>query len=238
MPSLSDTAVQNQYVASCAQLWKDWRTFGVGPFANNTRRLKFQAALNQALKQCNIPNVAFEDGPSPFLITAQWKIKFGGGYLNAELDVDTWARGATTLYHEARHAEQWYLIAMGIAAGKLLLPQNGPPANALPVTADAIGRQCGIPALTAASAFQHRNEYPMQRDAQIRGWYRSIYGAYRLHRGEVLQHLSWDNYMNPAPDDNLARYFQLPEEKDAFMTQDEVLARLSNSIGMWGRVPA
>jgi hypothetical protein len=73
-------------------------------------------------------------------------------------------------------------------------------------------------------------------DAQIRGWYRSIFGAYREHRGHVLQHLSWANYMNPAPDANFAQYLGLPEEKDAFLTQDEVLARLSNALEMWGKV--
>jgi len=98
---------------------------------------------------------------------------------------------ADTVYHEARHAEQWYRMAqMRAGQGR---------------TAAQIATEMGIPARIAAVAAGA----PLARgsmDALIAdGWYQSVYGSGSAHRERVLGPTgTYDEYMN------------LPEESDAW----------------------
>lgn len=235
MPSLSDPAIQGAYVSQCQQLWTSWAGFGAGPNATNTRRLMFLAAINGAIRGCGLPAVTIESPANGgcYLHADRWAIEFAAGYLDQNVNVDAFGGGASTLYHEARHAEQWYRIAQGIAAGKFLLPTGDAPGPKPAVTAQSISQYCYIALGTAMHAFNARLVYPRDMDPMITKWYRSIFGFQRQNRGQVLQHLDWSPYFHPAPSAQFAQYLSLAEEKDAFEVQDAVLARIANALQMW-----
>jgi hypothetical protein len=236
MPSLQDSGLQDAFVRRCVPLWKNWLEYS-GPHGLAHRTQQWQLAISPALQSCNIPVPPIRASHGSFLVPANWSIDFG--YNQNNLDINWFARGAITLYHEARHAEQWFRIAQAIASGVLPLPANWgtAPPRTRAVTANDISIKCGIPQSVANHAFATRQTFPVQMTERVREWFESIYSSARQHRGEVLNHMSqpgaWSPYENPTPNPNFAQYLNLPEEKDAFKIQDEVLARLSNALRMW-----
>lgn len=104
---------------------------------------------------------------------------------------------AGTVYHEARHAEQWFRMAReraGLGATKADLEALGHPSDvALAALADPI-MQCD------------QSQYESEE------WYESVYGAGRTHRDTTLTDPS-------APYDD---YRALPEERDAWGVTTEV----------------
>jgi hypothetical protein len=104
---------------------------------------------------------------------------------------------AGTVYHEARHAEQWFRMAReraGLGASQTDLEALGHPSDiALAALANPIN-QCD------------RSQYEAEE------WYESVYGAGRTHRDTTLTDPS-------APYDD---YRALPEERDAWGVGSEV----------------
>jgi hypothetical protein len=104
---------------------------------------------------------------------------------------------AVTIYHEARHAEQWFRMAReraGLGASKADLEALWyPPDIADAAVADPI-LQCDW------------SQYESEE------WYQSVYGGGRVHRDTTLTDPS-------APYDD---YRGLPEERDAWGTGSEV----------------
>jgi hypothetical protein len=115
---------------------------------------------------------------------------------NATPDQQAWQVQA--VYHEARHAEQWYRMARERAG--------------LGATAEQIVTVTHIPLHIAQWAV---SDPIMQCDAsqyEAEEWYESVYGAGRPHRHETLSdvHAHYQDYRN------------LPEEHDAWATGDAV----------------
>lgn len=104
---------------------------------------------------------------------------------------------AGTVYHEARHAEQWFRMAReraGLGATQEDLERLGHPADiAAAAKADPI-MQCD------------RSQYGSEE------WYESVYGAGATHRDTTLTDPN-------APYDD---YRALPEERDAWGVESEV----------------
>jgi hypothetical protein len=104
---------------------------------------------------------------------------------------------AVTVYHEARHAEQWFRMAReraGLGATQLDLEALGHPSDiAAAALADPI-MQCD------------RSQYEAEE------WYESVYGSGRTHRNTTLTDPG-------APYDD---YRSLPEERDAWGVESEV----------------
>jgi hypothetical protein len=104
---------------------------------------------------------------------------------------------AVTVYHEARHAEQWFRMAReraGLGATQADLERLGHPSDiALAALADPI-MQCD------------RSQYEAEE------WYESVYGSGHTHRNTTLTDPN-------APYDD---YRELPEERDAWGVETEV----------------
>jgi hypothetical protein len=104
---------------------------------------------------------------------------------------------AVAVYHEARHAEQWFRMArerVGLGATQSDLTGLGyPAAIALAAQVDPI-RQCD------------RSQYEAEE------WYQSVYGAGSAHRDTTLTDPA-------APYDD---YRALPEERDAWGVESQV----------------
>jgi hypothetical protein len=154
------------------------------------------AEVNKRLTAANVPEVGkvIQDlgGDAGRFSFSLWSIRFDEGIFSQETLTDAEkADLADTVYHEARHAEQWYRMAQMLAGeGK---------------TAAEIRSEMSIPADQAGEAFDH----PLAEgsmDALIAdGWYQSVYGTGREERGRVL-----------GDEGTFEEYQNLPEESDAW----------------------
>lgn len=88
---------------------------------------------------------------------------------------------AKTVYHESRHAEQWYLIARQKAAEQAGVKGETPAQQAL-----AIKNAMSIPLKTAAHAQQHPLGVHDRRRACAQALDDSIYGAHADQRNRTL----------------------------------------------------
>ena len=154
------------------------------------------AEVNKRLTTANVPMVGkvIQDlgGSAGRFAFSLWSIRFDEGIFSQETLTDAEkADLADTVYHEARHAEQWYRMAQMLAGeGK---------------KAAEIASEMSIPADKAAEAFAN----PLAEgsmDALIAdGWYQSVYGTGRKERARVL-----------GDEGTFEEYQNLPEESDAW----------------------
>ena len=152
--------------------------------------------INARLTGANVPEVGkvLQDlgGSAGRFAFSLWSIRFDQGTLSEETFTDAEAADlADTIYHEARHAEQWYRMAQMLAGqGK---------------TARQIEREMGIPARIAAEAVGD----PLARGSMealiADGWYQSVYGRGSAHRRRTL-----------GDEGTFEEYTRLPEESDAW----------------------
>jgi hypothetical protein len=223
--SLSHRFVQTGYAVKCWKLGSTWEGMGY-----IQRRVKFKKYVNTALQSCDLPEVGLTDGHErgPLFEPGAWRILFPGNeIMRDDLPWDSFSRMAGTFYHKARHSEQFFRIAQGIAAGKLNLPSVVTFRGE--ITAQVIAVNCSINGVASEYAFAKKDKYPKEMDFDIRSWYRSIYGAHKVHRAQVLAARGAQAeaaYHEGRRDPDLAKYLSLPEEKDAFHIQDDIQAWL------------
>ena len=222
-------------------LQKDWKTL-----TPDQRQQRMKDAVNAQLKKSGVPTVGVAPNPGMGADDGQmnfqtWRLDMSPALMSSPdlTDAQTQTLG-DTLYHESRHAEQWYLIARREAAeGK---------------TAAQIQQSTAILQSTANAAAAHplpKND-PMARCAAKMN--ASVYGAGSPHRERVLTALgpnraNYDaalanyNALNIDPTATLQQkqaawaafqtaehtdtanynlYRALPEEADAWHTGDSV----------------
>ncbi len=160
------------------------------------------ARVNDRLAAANVPQVGrlIEDlgGDAGQFDFEEWSISLDQGILQSEALSDAEAADvADTVYHEARHAEQWYRMAqMRAGQGR---------------TADQIAHEMSIPPRIANEAFGDPLA-PGSMEALIAdGWYQSVYGTGSAHRERVL-----------GPTGTYEEYRALPEESDAWRVGGDV----------------
>ncbi len=157
-----------------------------------------------------------------------WEMRIGREALTPPtLSADEAKEIADTLYHEARHSEQWYRMAQ-LRAGQHL-------------SARAITTELGIPSTVAAAAFADPLDPASVQGLVAQGWWDSVYGAGSAHREAVLTEVEAAdtamkaaekrNEEHPSPANQAAfdaaqarflrshhNYTELPEENDAWAT--------------------
>lgn len=220
------------YVKPAKQVESDWVKLGSAA----ARAKALADAVNVKLNAAGVPSCTFvvkdlgnDAGQFDF---ATWSLSLGQTPFSQATVTDAEAADiANTVYHEARHAEQWHMMArLRAGQGK---------------SAKAIADEMGIPAAIAADA----TSKPLKKgsmDAVIaQGWYDSIYGAHADERNAILNEVeAADNALKHAraavkKDPSAAnqaglvaakkrfdvayrRYRDLPEESDAFRAGDAV----------------
>lgn len=165
-----------------------------------------------------------------------WNIELGKGVFEAAtISNADYADAANTVYHESRHAEQWFSMA------RLLAGQGK--------TAQEIATQMGIPLNIAneAAALPYK---PGSMEALVaNGWYESVYGVDADYRNKTLTDLEKASTDLEAAEADLAandtpanrakvatlrrkhqtlydEYHNLPEETDAHRVGDAIEARI------------
>jgi hypothetical protein len=206
------------------------------------RRDKLVELVNQRLADAGVPAVtpAFDanvNNAGSFSFST-WTMRIGQGPLGTDSISEEDAREvADTVYHEARHTEQWFRMAQ-LRAGQGL-------------SAAAVTTELGIPAriATAAAAL------PLARGSMeaviAQGWWDSVYGAGSDHREAVLTELDASataltaaqaahaanptaatqaalDEANERSDLAFAAYQNLPEENDAWATGPLAAAGISS----------
>lgn len=192
------------------------------------------AAVNQRLAGAGVPDLATRlyDGDSPreqgSFDFPTWTMQLNRLLLTQSgLGRDDAADLANTVYHEARHSEQWFAMA------RLRAGQGR--------SASAIASELGIPARIATAAVAAPIRPGSMEAVSASGWYESVYGSRSAHREDVLTRLDAADWAvtteqcrcqqtpSPANDARLARaqerfdrvhdqYRELPEENDAWAT--------------------
>lgn len=216
----------DEYVEEAQEVQEDWDTLG----SAESRGQALAAAVNAKLQAAGVPscNVSVADigqnaGQFDF---ATWTLELGQEPFGADAVSDAEAADmADTVYHEARHAEQWFRMAQ-LRAGQGR-------------SAAEIADEMGIPPHIAAEAVAA----PLARGSMealiAQGWYDSVYGRDAEHRNRVLELLEQRGNeleaaqaahdADPSPENEVrldearrefrkahADYMNLPEEADAW----------------------
>lgn len=210
------------------QVVDEWATLATP----DARRDKLVELVNLRLAAAGVPTVTSAFDPNPVNAGSfnfpTWTMRIGQRRLGGDSIDEASARHvADTVYHEARHTEQWFRMAQLRAAQGL--------------TARALAAELGIPARIATAA----RAAPLVRGSMqaliAQGWWDSVYGSGRAHRNRVLTEVNaaatarnaaraaFDADGTPENrarlDAALARfrtafdaYRNLPEENDAWAT--------------------
>jgi hypothetical protein len=226
------TAGEGARFGAAAQtgVFDQWDTLG----SAQARADALIAAVNQRLGAAGVPELTARlyDGESPneqgSFDFATWTMQLNRLLLDQSgLGRDDAADLANTVYHEARHSEQWFAMA------RLRAGQGR--------SAASIATELGIPARIATAA-QAAPILPGTMEAvSASGWYESVYGGRSAHREDVLTRLDaadWalttarcrcerapsaaNDALRDRAEERLARvhdeYRDLPEENDAWAT--------------------
>jgi peptidoglycan hydrolase-like protein with peptidoglycan-binding domain len=167
------------------------------------RRAAIEVAVNERLAAIGVPYVTFEldaagaGGNLAQFHFQEWKVSLDPPRFEpAAADWATSEQQAAllgTVYHESRHAEQWFRAARYRAG--------------LGNSADAIVADMKIQDWVAALAFADPILQSDQESAEAAAWYESVYGTGAQHRTDAINSGDFD------------RIRALPEETDAFTTK-------------------
>jgi hypothetical protein len=189
---------------------KEWAALSV-----DAKAAKLVKYVNAELKKAHAPPVGYILDPGTNAGEAlfdfgPWNLSIGSNGLDGALSDDMVGELADTVYHESRHAEQWFRIAR-LKAGESPQPTKAALAASLGIPdaiADAALKHPLKPA-TKLQKFFHTKKWAERQDvklAEAQSWYDGIYGANAAHRGEVYADL----------DNRHADYMALVEEVDAW----------------------
>jgi hypothetical protein len=155
----------------------EWATLATA----EARRDRLVALVNERLVAAEVPAVTtvFDtnvNNAGSFAF-GTWRMAIGRRRLEGDSISEDDARNITdTVYHEARHTEQWFRMAQ-LRAGQGL-------------SAAAIATELGIPARIATAA----RALPLARGSMealiAQGWWDNVYGAGRNRRNAVLRELN------------------------------------------------
>jgi len=142
--SLQENATMTTFAQSAATLWGHWAhpPVAAGQQRREWRRERIKAMINGAASFMVAPTVSFEDTG-----TSNGSFGWSGWTLrlrkdrtaDSALSYEDFVKYCRTMYHETRHAEQFYRIAQGLAAGTLKYPDVSPQTTLQAVTASGGG---------------------------------------------------------------------------------------------------
>ncbi|MFO7679169.1 MAG: DUF4157 domain-containing protein [Chloroflexota bacterium] len=205
-----------RYTGSAKKVFDDWSTLTPQERANNLGKF-----VNDELKKaksfpCNV-NLKDLGGTSGEFDFQTWSLDLDSGILSKDAVSDEEANDLVdTVYHEARHSEQWFRMAQ-LRAGEGRTAQKIAdelfiPANVAKEAANAPLEPLSEPARKLLSEEQAKLHDKSLLEAKA--WYKSVYGDDAAHRGEVLGDI----------DNRYDDYRALAEEVDAWNVGGRVAA--------------
>jgi hypothetical protein len=168
-------AAVGRFVGAAKAIQKDWTTLATA----DKRAQKMGDAANDELKkagveQCTVKVEAMDAAGALGFRT--WTLRIGkNAFDKATLSLTELADAADTIYHEARHAEQWFRMArLRAGAGK---------------KAAEIATELELPPTVVAAAAAKPLTGTGVEVTEATAWYESVYGSGSAHRGTVLTEL-------------------------------------------------
>jgi hypothetical protein len=175
---LRSTKSTAAYIAKAKTIAADWVKLG----SAEERAKALLAAANEQLAAAKVPPVtpALKDevGELAHFAFQTWTMVLGKKAFAKNTITDDEARAAAaTVYHEARHAEQWFMMARLLAGQGLKKKAISKRLNTIPE--DDVAKPAQDLPLAKGSM-----------EALIaQGWFDSVYGGGSAHRDEVLSRL-------------------------------------------------
>lgn len=199
------------------------KRFGIATTAKDKESVVLIAA-NKALDSARVPHLkgigwAGDQKFSYFDIVSWQIILSGNGFSASYYDTNyiSWLVG--TAYHEARHCEQYFLIARRFAGeGKNqteLIAKMGMPQD---IANEAVKRKIKSPSHTEKDGYDQR----LEKFQSAGLWEDCIYGTGSEARTDILRDLS--------KSDNHAAYLNFPEERDARDAESKAIAEYGKII--------
>lgn len=165
----------DRFIVAAKKTKKDW-----GTLDKNARARRYTDAANGELGKTGAPalgpsvkDIGSANGELDF---TAWKLDVSERLMNRSAITDDEAASvADTIYHEARHGEQWYRMAR-LLAGK---GKN----------AAAIRKEMFVPDKVAKAAEKDPLKGNSVEAKEAAAWHRSVYGSGAKKRNEVLKSL-------------------------------------------------
>jgi hypothetical protein len=187
------------FAASMRDLREKWD--GLSP---KERVAKLQSAVNAAMPS-SMPAVKvnpkqLDPDLSGQMSSNTWALDINSNLMAGSMDEAKMTELANTVYHEGRHAEQWYNVAQSRAAAGQSAAQ--------------IRRETGVPQRVANAATQDPAPRGTSEGEMGKAVDESVYGSRSGHREQTFDDM--DNNKSGA----YKNYRALPEEKDAWAQGD------------------
>ncbi|HEY4238886.1 MAG TPA: DUF4157 domain-containing protein [Kofleriaceae bacterium] len=235
---LADQKTTSEYAQTMKDLQKDWPTL-----SKEQRAQRLGEALNKQLEAAGVPKMEVEPAPlggrNGEFDFQTWRVKLDDAALaHPSLDDATVAEVGNTNYHEARHGEQWYMMARHMSEVMGMDPAT-------------IKQQTYIKGEIVDIAVGDKAPMTPEQKAQAQEFYDSVYGKNSGYREATLKELAdapaayrkatddvnalKANHADPAEisaaeakqaealkrwQDAHAKYKALPEEADAWKAGD------------------
>ena len=226
MTTLRDADVIADYARGAREIYVEWQDKMPAHNQGAVAQLIRTAVRSSAMPDIEFNFKTFSDGSGGALNSGSWMLDINRGYTDKhalEEYLFKWLCGI--LYHESRHAEQYFYCAQAVFAGdaNLTVALSGSGTNA-----QQIGRAMNLPD-KVANAAENTRSYRLLSQAEkntVLSWFNSVWGTQAGHRAQVY---TMPNLFTPGSPGNTA-YINLPEEVDAYATQAEVEAAVGQEL--------
>ncbi len=230
MASLSDEVVQNAYVDYLLDIHRHWNSFGQGH-----RKAQLENSMRAIIRRCGLPepSIRWEANGGSFDWT-KWAIVADTGGLASDPQVKgdkAWLNDVIYLYHETRHLEQFWRMALGMMSGAVAIPTGPRGRGVMPATASVnargnhLNKELSYPQLILLKADREKRSFQQGWIPQTRAWVDSVFGRGGHARGQTLRHLRHLGHRSMNP------YIHLPEEADAWAVEREVRRKFRSKLG-------
>jgi hypothetical protein len=196
------------YIAKAKTVAADWVKLG----SAEARAKALLAAVNEQLAAAKVPPVKPElkdvVGELAHFHFETWTMVLGEkAFANNTITDDEAREAEATVYHEARHAEQWFMMARLLAGQGLKQKAISKRLNTIPE--DEVAKPAKDLPLAKGSM-----------EALIaQGWFDSVYGASSGHREEVLTRLKRTAQATEAKQKDFDKKEADREKKEAALTK-------------------
>ncbi len=171
---LRDQPEVDRYVAGAESVIADWTKL-----TPEERAAKLVEAVNKDLQGDGVPQVAHEFAPIRNLGEfrfATWTLQLGrDAFAQAAPSAAERSDAAATVYHESRHAQQWFMMARMLAGKRH--------------KAAGIAAEMQIPRRIADAAVADPLPKGSMEALEAEGWWDSVFGAGSAHRDSLLTQL-------------------------------------------------
>lgn len=201
LTGIGSSLAVGRYVASAKQIQADWEKL-----TPKQRAERFNQAASDELTRIGVPSPKVEladlGSRAGEFSSKPWRMKLGQGPLGQSEVADGQAASvADTVYHESRHAEQFFRMA------RLLAGQRKPAAD--------IADELDIPTEVAAAAKEKPLDAKSTEGKEAQGFYDSNSGKGMEHRDHVFREMAVRKLARKEAEDEVVKVRDDPKSTPA-----------------------